>query len=92
MLASGTFPCGDGGGGHVAFWDIFLWDPRPLGLLSRRRIFHAFLGPIRGNSGDPERVAHPSAPKHAAKNPIKKKNLFSKQGIFYAFFLKTLGF
>ena len=33
MLASGTFSCGDGGRGHVAFWDIFLWDPRPLGLL-----------------------------------------------------------
>ena len=33
MLASGTFPWGDGGRGHVAFWDVFLWDPRPLELL-----------------------------------------------------------
>ncbi len=33
MLESGTFSCGDGGRGHVGIWDIFLWDPRPLGWL-----------------------------------------------------------
>ena len=36
MLASGTFSCGNGGRGHVGFWDIFLWDCCLLEFSSKR--------------------------------------------------------
>ena len=36
MLCSGTFSCGNGGRGHVVFWDIFLWDCCLLEFSSKR--------------------------------------------------------